>query len=136
LGIFLGIFFGVDSGWASLGFAIPFQIYAYLVIGYLIWSIIYEYRQPNLHSPVIPFVELVMLYLYLVVHNTMIYGGIALVDEDTFIGITSDMPRSVILKNTFFLSTETTAALGNYTTNCYLYILTLYQARVVSLQTH
>lgn len=105
LGIFLALFFGVEEGWAALGFAIAFQLYAYLVIGYLIYTIIYEYKQPNLHSPLLPFLELVMLYLYLVVHNTMLYAGISLVDKNTFIGIEPDFPRWVVLKNTLFLAT-------------------------------
>jgi len=112
IGIYLGLFFGIESGWPALAFAIAFQLYAYLVIFFMIWSILHEYLQPNLHNSWIPFLELVFFYLSLVIHNTMIYGGISVVDKDTFIGIEDDFPKWVVLKNTFFLATETTAALG------------------------
>jgi hypothetical protein len=112
LAVFLLLFFLVESGWAALGFAIPVNLYAYAVIGYLIYTLLYEYRQPRPRSPLVPLLEGTLIYIYLVVHNTILYAGIGLVQPDTFIGIRADFHRWQVLKNAFFLATETTAALG------------------------
>jgi len=111
-GIFLALFFNVESGWASMGFVIPVNIYAYCIVGYILYTIIYEYKQKNLHSPVIPFVEFALMYVYIVLHNTMVYASLSLLQPDAFIGVSSSFPRLLILKNMFFLATEITAALA------------------------
>lgn len=42
----------------------------------------------------------------------MIYASIAIIQPNAYIGVETDFPKWLILKNTFFLATETTAALG------------------------
>lgn len=112
LAVFLLLFFLVESGFGALGIAIPVNVYVYMVVGYLIYTLLYEYRQPKPRSPLVPLLEGILIYIYMVVQNTILYAAIGLVQPDSFFGINPDFPRWQLLKNAFFLATETTAALG------------------------
>jgi hypothetical protein len=110
--VFLLLFFLVESGWAALGWAIPVNLYTYAVIGHLIYTILYEHIQPRPRSPLVPLLEGILVYAYMVIHNMLLYAGIAILQPASFFGIRPEFARWHVLKNAFFLSTETASALG------------------------
>jgi len=112
-GLFVILFLVADIGLWLLFLSIPYNVYAYCIWGYLIYTILYEFRYKNLHHPWVPFVELVLIYAVTVVQNLQLYAIISKAQSNSFIGITSGLPNWRILYNSFFLASETTAALGS-----------------------